>query len=93
MPQYEQLTTKLILAEASRIPEVLNYLPCEKETKKMNKQYLVNLVYGIVGEKFRLWIQGTVEERNEKLATDKNLMIAFDPEIAAAFERSTHIST
>ena len=43
----------------------------------------------VVGKPFKVWVDGLVTDRNEKLATEQNLMIDMDPEILAAFQGST----
>ena len=67
-------------------------LPCEKEIIKLPKQYLTNVIYTIVGENFATWVRAKIEERNAKVSKDKDLMIAVDPAIAAAFQNSTAVS-
>ena len=92
VPQYSGLTMDLILKEVYADPVVMSYLPEKKEIEKVGKPILSNLVYTVVGEKFRAWVQAKIEERNERLAVEKDLMISFDSEVAAAFNRSTHVS-
>ena len=67
-------------------------LPCEKEIIKLPKQYLTNVIYTIVGQNFANWVRAKIEERNAKVQKDKDLMIAVDPAIAAAFQNSTAVS-
>ena len=67
-------------------------LPCEKEIIKLPKQYLTNVIYTIVGQDFANWVRAKIEERNAKVQKDKDLMIAVDPAIAAAFQNSTAVS-
>ena len=67
-------------------------LPDPKDIPKLPKQYLVNVVYTIVGQTFNDWVKGRVEERNNKVAVDKGLLIEVDEEIANALNSSTAIS-
>ena len=67
-------------------------LPDPKDIPKLPKQYLVNVVYTIVGQTFNDWVKGRVEERNNKVAVDKGLLIEVDEEIAIALNSSTAIS-
>ena len=67
-------------------------LPCEKEIVKLPKQYLTNVIYTIVGQDFANWVRARIEERNAKVQKEKDLMIAVDPAIAAAFQNSTAVS-
>ena len=42
-------------------------LPCEKEIVKLPKQYLVNVIYTVVGQQFSDWVRAKIEERNAKV--------------------------
>lgn len=77
---------------AQGYPEVMKRLPDPKDIPKLPKQYLVNVVYTIVGQTFNDWVKGRVEERNNKVAVDKGLLIEVDEEIAIALNSSTAIS-
>ena len=57
-------------------------LPCEKEIIKLPKQYLVNVIYTVVGEQFSNWVRSKIEERNAKVQIEKDLMINVDSDIA-----------
>ena len=72
--------------------EMLSYLPEAKEVEKLPKQYLVNLVYAVVGDDFKAWVHDRIQQRNSKVTVEKDLMINFDEEIAAAFMNSTAVS-
>ena len=61
MPQYETLTIALLYAEILKIPEVLTFLPIEKEVMKLPKQFIVNVAYSIVGDKFAAWVKERIE--------------------------------
>ena len=41
---------------------------------------------------FSGWVRNRIEERNEAVRKNKNLDIAMDPEVAAAFRDSTRVS-
>ena len=56
-----------------------------KEILKFNRQYLVNVVYTILGEPFAAWTRERIEARNEKVTTEKELAIDMDNEIAEVF--------
>ena len=70
----------------------MKYLPQEGEIKKLGKNYLVNIVYTVVGEQFKTWARERIDERNQRVAIDKDLMIDVDPAIAQAFNVSTAVS-
>ena len=42
----------------------------EKEVKKLPRNYIGNVIYTIVGEKFNQWVQEKVQVRNAKVAED-----------------------
>ena len=67
-------------------------LPCEKEIVKLPKQFLINVIYTIVGEDFSNWVKAKINERNAKITTEKNMIINVDPAIALAFQNSTSVS-
>ena len=83
--QYEGLTLETIFERAKLVPGVLDRLPCEKEIVKLPKQYLINVIYTVVGEQFAVWVKAKIDERNAKVTSDKDMMINVDPDIAAAF--------
>ncbi len=71
----------------------MNCLPTEtKEIFKLPKQYLINVIYTIVGQQFADWVTERIEERNQKVAVDGNLMIEVDAEVARAYNNSTAVS-
>ena len=50
VPQYEPLKLEYIMNEVFTIPEALEHLPIAKEMKKLPKQWLVNVIYTVVGD-------------------------------------------
>ena len=77
---------------AMGIDAVKERLPDPKDIMRLPKQYLINVVYTIVGQQFAQWVKEKVEERNNKVSVDKGLLIEVDDEIANAFAASTAIS-
>ena len=57
VPQYEGLGIADILTWCGDHPKVLDYLPDEREIRKIPKQWLINLVYSIVGDDFKIWVR------------------------------------
>ena len=57
----------------------------EKETEKLPRQYIANIIHTLVGKPFRQWIDAKLEERNEKLVEKKEMIIELDPQIEALF--------
>jgi len=73
--------------------EAAKYFPCDKEQLKLPKQWVINVTASIFGNSFCDWIDEQVEKRNHRVAVQKDIMINMDPEIAAAFNKSTAVST
>jgi hypothetical protein len=51
------------------------------------------LIYTIVGQPFREWVEQQCQLRNEKVIENQNLQITMDNDIFQAFQRSKHVST
>ena len=62
------------------------------EIHKTPKQWIVNVAASVLGNVYTDWVKSQVEARNAKVTKEKDLMISMDPEVAAAFERSTAVS-
>ena len=50
------------------------------------------MIYTVAGRPFADWVAQQVAERNSARADEQNLMIDLDPEVAKAFQGSTHVS-
>ena len=73
--------------------EALEALPVtEKETLKLPREYLANVIYTICGNPFQTWVNQRITARNAKVTTDRDLAIHMDPEIARLFQQSTSVS-
>ena len=45
------------MTQAREIPEVMSKFPIrDDETKKFTKSYICNIIYTIVGDKFKEWV-------------------------------------
>ena len=94
VPQYEHLTIQDLHNFAKGYPEAMRALPeVEKETLKMPRQYLCNVIYTVVGMPFKKWVAERVDLRHKKIAEDRNMNIHLDPEIAAIFRASNAVSS
>ena len=92
VPQFEGLTIQTIFDFAKNDRDVESALPPSKEIAKLSRAYLAKVVYTIMGQKFQDWVDAQVELRNQKIALERNNVIAMDPQIAAIFHQSTAIS-
>ena len=68
-------------------------LPVPKECLRLERSYLSNLIYSIIGKPYRDWVDAQVNKRNHKVAVEGNQFISMDPEIANVFRASTQVST
>jgi len=57
----------------------------EKETLKLPREYIGNIIYTINGAPFQNWVNSKIVARNQKITTDRDLSINMDPEIAKLF--------
>ena len=88
-PQYEGLSLECVLKQAASYKEVWQFFPDQRDIAKLPRQWVINVLNTIVGEPFSDWVRLQIDSRNEKLASDHNLNIELDPEIAAAFRASS----
>ena len=51
------------------------------------------MIFHEIGHPFADFIKSKVEERNRKMALKNNMLINVDPDIAAAFDDTNHVST
>ena len=61
------------------------YFPEKKDIPKLPRQWVVNVLYSVIGAPFADWVRHQINSRNQKMSTDHNLNIELDPEIAEAF--------
>ena len=52
---YEWLSIEKILAKSRENKEVASYLPDERDLHRLPRQFLINVVYTIMGEDFKQW--------------------------------------
>lgn len=55
VPQYESLSIERILEKAQQWLEVWNYLPDERDIHRLPRQWLINVIFTLVGEPFQEW--------------------------------------
>ena len=56
MPHYENLTLDHILEFGLSYRSVVDALPPPKETRKLPRQYIANVIYHLVGQPFKDWV-------------------------------------
>ena len=78
---------------ARKYPEVAQALPKETaEVENLHRGYVANVIYTIVGDNFKDWVDKKLKERTKKMAEEKDLNIKMDPQIYKIFKASTSIS-
>ena len=81
-----------ILDFAKSFPKVMECLPNDRETRKMSRSYICNIINTKVPERFGKWVTSKMTERNLNLVTKKDLNICLDADIAKAFASSTAVN-
>ena len=93
VPQYEGLSLKDIANYLRNgHQQVADYFPDDQEVPKLGKEWICNVCATVLQDTFSGWVKQQVELRNALVTEKRNLMIAMDPEIAAAFHSSTKVS-
>ena len=90
VPLYEPLKVEAMLGFASQYQEVGEFFPPPKEVLKWPRQYTINCLGIILGQRFIDWVDGRIEDRNSKMALERQTMIAINPDVASAFADSTY---
>jgi hypothetical protein len=93
-PQYDNLSMGKILDFLAQFEAMHLFMPAEPhEIKKLPRAWVINVGATVVGQPFVEWVSKRITARNKEMAQDRNLLIKMDPQLAAAFQRSTAIST
>ena len=83
VPMYEHLAVEDFLLFIDNYPFVKMCLPDRpKEIKKLGRQYIINVIYTRVGQKFKDWVDARVNARHEEVKVEGKKYIELDPEIA-----------
>ena len=101
VPQYEDLKIeefyKFAVEEevkAERPGYIMVAFPLEEQERlKLPRQYIINVIYTLAGQKFRTFVDALVDKRHNKVAETKQMYIELDQEIAEMFNQSSAVST
>jgi hypothetical protein len=93
VPFYEGLTIDQFLKEAFKHEKVKDYLPEGPDLARVNRQWVCNVVYTIVGQPIADYVAYKVNDRNVKIAEKQQLELELDPEVANAYQRSNQVSS
>ena len=92
-PLYKGLSIDAFLTEGAKNDRVMDYLPDERDISRLPRQFIVNVLFTIMGEPISDFVKKSIKARNDAVAENRNLIIELDPEIAAAFAKSINISS
>lgn len=92
-PLYKGLKIETLLEEGFKDANVKHYLPDQRDLHRLPRQYIVNVIYTIVGQPIKDYVSECIKKRNDEIAENRNLLIELDPQIAAAFKTSVNISS
>ena len=88
VPHFEGLNIERMLAYAADKVEVMYALPTiEREREKLPRAYVANVIYTLVGDAFKQWVEKKVNDRHQ-LRREPQDAIQLDPEIAAIYNAS-----
>ena len=59
---------------------------------RLGRQYLINVLYTRLGQKFQDWVDERVNHRHSQVKEDQNKYIDLDPEIHKLFMESKAVS-
>jgi hypothetical protein len=93
VPLYKGLSIENIMEVGLKHELVSQYLPDERDMHRLPRQFIVNIIFTIVQDPFKLWVKERIKARNDTVAENRSLIIDLDPEIAAAFRNSVNISS
>ena len=93
VPHFDGLTIQTMLEYANDNETVMRAFPnIRREIERLPRAYIANIIYTIVGQPFKTWVEQQVALRNQKVALEGAKMIEMDPEIARIFQQSQSIS-
>ena len=92
-PLYKGLKIEIFLEEGFKDPNVKHYLPDQRDLHRLPRQYIVNVIFTVVGQPIKDYVNKCIKQRNDELAENRDLLIELDPQIAAAFKTSLNISS
>ena len=91
-PNYDGLTIDDFLTEAAKYNEMEPYLPEERDWHRLPRNFIINLMYTILGDPIKNYVKYIVEKRNSAVIDKQNMGLELDDEIQRAFEKSTFVS-
>ena len=68
-------------------------MPADKDMDRIPRAWVANVIYTIVGQPFRDFVNEQIERRNQTMISKRDLNITMDQAIFNAFQQSTSISS
>ena len=90
---YKGLNIEAILEQGKKDDKVQAHLPDANDIHRLPRQWIINVIYTLIGAPFANWVKDLIKSRNDHVAEQNDLMLELDPEIAAAFKDSLNISS
>ena len=60
---------------------------------KLPSEYITIILFSVIKEPFKKWVDRQMDERNARIKDDKDLCAVLDPDVYAALMKSTSISS
>ena len=71
VPYFKGLSIESMLEFAKGYPEALMALPpVQREIDRLPREYVANVIYIVVGEPFKKWVNQRTNERHERVAEE-----------------------
>ena len=90
-PNYEGLTIDCFLAKAKDYPVLKQFLPDDNDIHRLPRNFLINLMFTIIGKELKDFVSKVVEERNLAVMNSQRMALDLDDDIREAFEKSTSV--
>ena len=88
VPYYETLTIKQMKEKWCKTEDVAPYLPPPEDFEDVPRQWIINVLFTIAGERFSEWVKEKRDERNALMRAKGRGEVEMDAEIWAAFNAS-----
>ena len=80
-PNYDGLTIDDFLTEAAKHDEMEPYLPEERDWHRLPRNFIINLMYTVLGDPIKNYVKYIVEKRNSTVIDKQNMGLELDDEI------------
>ena len=92
VPFYQGLTLDDFIKVAKRKPELLKYMPDERDWYRADKKWLCDVLYTLDTEEIQTMIDLARQARHEKQEDHEGLIVEMKPEYAEALKSSSSYS-